>query len=96
MITIRLVYDVDPKTFAPLAATFSSRFGGRRIGTTRMRVDVYRRTALDATTAKLLEIRRTPRTTVTYDTAQRARGWRERCRRLKSGDLACPAPKPPG
>lgn len=102
---MRMVYDVDPQTFAPIEGRITVTIRSRRVLrlTTRLRVDVYRRIPLDAKSAKLLEIRRTPRTKVTYDTAQRvrarARAWRAKCRRLKSGALVCPppfpAPKPP-
>ena len=98
----RLVYDVDPDTFAPLEGRISLRFPGREPApriTTVMHVDAYERIPLDATTAKLLEIRTTPRTRVVTRTArqlrERAARWRARCRPLHNGNLACPAPAAP-
>ena len=64
----RLVYDVDPKTFAPVAATLSrwlpSRGGRPRMLSVRISVDAYKRIPLNATTAKLLEIETPAGTTV--------------------------------
>lgn len=96
----RMVYDVDPQTFAPIEGRFSlslrSRHTMPRI-TTRLHVDAYRRIPLTATTAKLLQINTTPRTKATFDTAQklraRERAWRARCRPIQNGRaLACPLP----
>jgi len=57
--------------------------------TTRIHVDAYRRIPLTATTAKLLEIKTTPQTKTTFDTAQklraRARAWRARCHPIQKG-----------
>lgn len=73
----RLVYDVDPETFAPIAATLSVTFpasdGGSRDFTTRLRVDAYERVPLDATTAKLLQIQTTPHTKTTINSPEQLR-----------------------
>jgi hypothetical protein len=62
-----LVYDVDPQTFAPIEGTLTitipSRPHALRL-TSRMHVDAYERIPLTATTARLLRIQTTPRTTV--------------------------------
>ena len=102
----RLVYDVDPQTFAPVQATLTlsvpSRPNALRI-TIRMHVDAYERIPLTAATAGLLRIRTTPRTKVVVNTAAQLRARAERvrksCHKLKSGVLACkaapvPAPRP--
>lgn len=102
----RMVYDVDPQTFAPIEGRFTITFGPRRSLariTSVMHVDAYRRIPLDDTSAKLLRILTTPRTRARFDTKQRLqarfRAWRATCRKLKNGTLACPppfpAPKPP-
>ena len=98
--SLRLVYDVDPQTFAPVEGRMSVWFGSdtqRPRVTTRMRVDVYRRIPLNATTARLLRINTTPRTKATFDTKQRQRAreraWRAKCHPIQHGRaLACPAP----
>lgn len=96
----RMVYDVDPQTFAPIEGRFSLTFGQPGVPariTTRMHVDAYRRIPLTATTSTLLQIKTTPQTKTTYDTAQklraRVRAWRARCRPIQNGRaLACPPP----
>jgi hypothetical protein len=100
----RLVYDVDPQTFAPVQATLTltipSRPGALRL-VSRMRVDTYERIPLTAATAGLLRIQTTPHTTVVVNTAAQLRArelrFRKSCHRLKSGTLACKAPaiRPP-
>jgi hypothetical protein len=75
-ITRRLVYDVDPATFAPVEGRMSLSFGARRSLpriTLHMRVDVYRRIPLTAKSAGLLRITTTPRTKATFDTKQKLR-----------------------
>lgn len=97
----RMVYDVDPRTFAPVEGRFSLTLGRPGLPariTTRMHVDAYRRIPLTATTEKLLQIKSTPQTQSTFDTAQRlrarARAWRARCRPIQNGRaLACPPPE---
>lgn len=97
---LRMVYDVDPQTFAPIEGRITMAFGsgGPPRITTRLRVDAYERIPLTPQTAKLLKIQTTPRTKTTFDTAQRlrarARAWRAKCRTLKSGALSCPPPFP--
>lgn len=99
----RLVYDVDPQTFAPVEGRMSLRFGPGRSTpslTVRMHVDAYERIPLTATTAGLLRIRTTPRTKATFDTKRRlearARAFRARCHPIQKGRaLACPPPDPP-
>lgn len=95
----RMVYDVDPQTFAPVEGRFSLTLGrpGLPAITTRMHIDAYRRIPLTATTEKLLQIKTTPRTKSTFDTAQKLRArlrvWRARCRPIQNGRaLACPLP----
>ncbi|MGH2919312.1 MAG: hypothetical protein ACRDLS_12065, partial [Solirubrobacteraceae bacterium] len=96
----RMVYDVDPHTFAPIEGRFSLTFGARRDLlriTTTMHVDVYRRIPLTATTAKLLKITTTPNAQATFDTVPqvraRMRAWRARCRPIQNGRArACPPP----
>lgn len=100
--TLRLVYDVDPQTFAPLegrlSVTFGPRNGPARI-TTIMRVDAYRRIPLTASTAKLLKIKTTPKTKASFETQQqlraRLRASRARCHRRDGGVLVCPPPDRP-
>lgn len=98
----RLVYDVDPQSFAPIEGRFTITFGpGQSLPriTSVMRVDAYERIPLDATSAKLLRIPATPRTKATFDTKRkleaRFRAWRARCRKLQNGSLACPPPPLP-
>lgn len=101
---LKLVYDVDPQTYAPIEARMSLRFPAaknRSAPVVRLHVDTYRRIPLNSRTAKLLTIRTTPRTKVTTDTAQavreRFRRWREeRCRPRKSGDMTCSGLPPAG
>jgi hypothetical protein len=68
VLRLRLVYDVDPKTFAPVGATLSrwvrSRGVKPRMLSVRIRVDAYKRIPLNDTTAKLLEIDTPPGTKV--------------------------------
>jgi hypothetical protein len=100
----RLVYDVDPQTFAPVQATLTltvpSRPGALRL-ISRMHVDAYERIPLTAATAGLLRIRTTPHTKVVVNTAAQLRArelrFRRSCHKLKSGTLACKAPpiRPP-
>ena len=93
----RLVYDVDPQTFAPVQAmlTLTARPNALRL-TMRMHVDAYERIPLTAATAEVLRIETTPRTKVIVNTAAqlraRAERFRKSCHKLKSGVLAC---KPP-
>ncbi len=94
----RLVYDVDPETFAPVQATLTLTVPSRphvlRL-TSRMHVDAYERIPLTTATAVLLRIRTTPRTKVTVYTAaqRRARALRFRrsCHERRSGTLVCTA-----
>jgi hypothetical protein len=78
----RLVYDVEPETFAPIGATLSVTFpasdGGSRDFTTRLRVDAYERVPLDATTAKLLQIQTTPHTKTTINSPEQLRAAQQR------------------
>jgi len=98
--SFRLVYDVDARTFAPIEGRMSLWFGShakRPRVTTRMHVDAYKRIPLNATTARLLRIKTTPRTTATFDTKQKQRAreqaWRAKCRPIQNGrGLACPTP----
>lgn len=52
----RVVFDVDPKTFAPIAGSTSLEAGNRRRITTRFQIQRYERLPLDATTTELLRI----------------------------------------
>lgn len=95
-ISRRLVYDVDPETFAPIDGwlTFHVPSSPQPLSvTTRMHVDDYKRIPLNDTTAKLLEIQTTPKTKVTVHTAQELREqqqrMREQCRPRKNGDKVC-------
>jgi len=98
--TVRMIYDIDPQTFAPIEGRLSLTVGSRRDPvrlTTILQVDAYRRIPLTPTTAKLLKIKTTPQTRATFDTAQelrtRHRAWRARCRPIQHGRaLACPPP----
>ncbi len=78
-----LVYDVDPQTFAPIQATLSLTFPlthPTRIAM-RITVEAYRRIALDATSARLLEIPTTAHTSFRVRTVQQVRrdNARRRC-----------------
>lgn len=103
VMVLRLVYDVDPHTFAPIEARFSHAFPtidrAPRV-VLRLRVDEYKRIPLNEATGELLRIQTTPRTKATFDTAhkqrERARRWRAKCRPIQNGrGLACPPPSPP-
>ncbi len=95
----RLVYDVDPQTFAPVQATLTltvpSRPHALRL-VSRMHVDVYERIPLTPATAGLLRIQTTPRTKVVVNTAAERRArelrFRKSCHKRKSGVLVCKAP----
>lgn len=97
---MRLVFDVDPVTFAPLKATVSLSFHGDRPRVvTHARVEAYKRIALNDNTERLLQIQTTPQTKISRHTAEelreRARRWRAKCRPSQLG-LSCPPPgKPP-
>jgi hypothetical protein len=96
----RLVYDVDPQTFAPVQATLTLTVPSRphvlRL-TSRMHVDAYERIPLTTATAALLRIRTTPRTKVIVNTAAQLRArelrFRRSCHKRKSGTLVCKAPR---
>jgi hypothetical protein len=52
----RLIYDVDPRSFAPVQATLSTTFPHMHF-VTRMHIDDYKRIPLNARTVALLQIR---------------------------------------
>lgn len=97
----RLIYDVDPETFAPVQAVRSihvthvprlpAGFPVPRLPvlTLRIHVDAYRRIALNQSTARLLTINTTPHTKVTVHTATEhqamLRRLLRRCHRGKPG-----------
>lgn len=78
----RLVYDVDPDTFTPIAATLSVTFpatnGESRDFVTRLYVEAYKRLPLDATTTKLLQIQTTPHTNITTNNPDQLRAAQQR------------------
>ena len=98
----RLVYDVDPDTFAPVQGSVTIRVGrGPRAPKLSLRfvVDRYVRIPITAESAKLLRIKTNSATKVTVRTAEdlrrrqeRLRKWRNQCVSKPNGRVRCPAP----
>lgn len=98
----RLVYDVDPDTFAPVQGSVTIRAGrGPRAPKLSLRfvVDRYVRIPITAESAKLLTIKTNSATKVTVRTAEdlrrrqeRMRQWRKQCVSKPNGQVRCPAP----
>ncbi len=89
----RVVFDVDPDTFAPLAGSASVTLGSAGRTTTRFRVKRYERLPLDDKTAELLRIPTNPDTTVVAERGGANLIEQGTCARQPgSGDVVCRQP----